>query len=199
MIEPWLNQWWSFIEQSDRSLVFDIGANDGTWTQKFLTIFDKVVSFEPDTRCNEIQGAKYDRRAVWNKTGEGVFYRRTSSLQSSMLPSHAINDTGRPVNVINEEKVQCVTLDDLVSEYGVPGFIKMDIEEAEVEALEGATKECFSRCHWLIEIHGTMQKVIPHIQRLGFTSVMLIKHPFPDADEGHQWIYLNPNPPIKIN
>lgn len=199
MIEPWLNQWWNFIEQSDRSLVFDIGANDGTWTRKFLTMFDRVVSFEPDTRCIPIDGAEYDRRAVWDKTGESIFYKRTSSLQSSMLASHSIGDASRPVEVIEEQKIQCVTLDDLVSEYGCPGFIKMDIEEAEVEALSGATKECFSKCHWLIEIHGTMDEVIPHVKRLGFDRLMIIKHPYPDAAEGHQWIYLNPNPPIQIN
>ena len=192
MIEPWLDDWWELIEKSERNLSFDIGANDGEWTKQLSTLFDKVVSFEPDPRCVAPEGTIYDRRPVWNESKSNVFYQRTSPLQSSMTSSHPVGDAGKNVDVINELDVVSITLDDIVDEYGPPGFIKMDIEGAEAQALEGATKDCFSKCHWLVEIHDTFTPVIQHFQRLGFTECKVIDHPNPLAAKGHKWIYVQP-------
>lgn len=192
MIEPWLQEWWEYIEQSDRTLAFDIGANNGTWSTKLITMFDKVVAFEPDTRCVPPEGVEYDRRPVWNSSGQTVFYQRTSPLQSSMTKEHPVGDAGRNVDVIGEIPISSITLDDIVEEYGEPSFIKMDVEGGEVEVLEGATKSCFSKCRWLIEIHDTFMPVVEHLKRLEFVECKVIKHPSPMAANGHLWIFLLP-------
>lgn len=192
MIEPWLDEWWEYIEKADKSLALDIGANAGTWSTKLITMFDKVVSFEPDTRCDPPSGIEYDRRGIWNQTTPQTFYYRSSPLQSSLLDQHPVGDTNKPIDIIGERTISCVCLDDIAEEYGSPTFIKMDIEGAEVQALEGATKKCFSKCHWLIEIHDTFISVVQNLKRLGFSECKVIDHPSPLAAEGHKWIYVQP-------
>jgi len=190
--EPWLHQWLPLIQACPRGMAWDVGANAGEWTVMLTGMFNAVVSLEPDERCKPPAGVEYDRRAVWSETGEETLYRRTSALQTSLLPEHAIGDGKRKVEVVEKATVQTVTLDDLASEYGPPDFIKVDIEGAEVEALAGATLPCFSRCRWLIESHGVSSGVGEQLQRLGYARCHLIKHPHADAAEGHEWIFVEP-------
>jgi FkbM family methyltransferase len=190
--EPWLRQWLPMIEAAPRGLAFDIGANAGEWTTLLAGLFERVVSFEPDERCEPPAGHEYDRRAVWDETGEETLYRRTSALQTSLLPTHGVGDGGAVVEVVERVTVQCVTLDDLACEYGPPGFIKLDIEGAEVQALVGATLPCFTQCRWLIESHNMSMGVGEQLQRLGYVTCHVIKHPLPNAAPGHEWIFVEP-------
>lgn len=194
MNEPWLREWWPKIEACPRGVAWDIGANDGTWTTELAAMFGRVVSLEPDARCEPPAGHTYDRRAVWNETGEAVLYQRTSALQSSLLVEHQVGDGGANVDVLEKVVVPCVTLDDLALQYGPPDFIKIDIEGAEVEALAGATHECFRRCRWLIEAHDTRVPLAQQILRLGYEQCHLLLHPHPQAAPGHEWIFLEPQP-----
>jgi FkbM family methyltransferase len=190
--EPWLHQWMPMLQASPRGLAFDVGANAGEWTVMLAGMFDAVVSLEPDERCQPPAGRQYDRRAVWSETGEETLYRRTSALQTSLLPAHDVGDGDAKVEVVQQITVATVTLDDLACEHGPPDFIKLDIEGAEVEALMGATLPCFSQCRWLIESHNKSSAVGEQLQRLGFVTCHLVKHPHPNAAPGHEWIFVEP-------
>lgn len=192
MEEPWLATWFPQIRAADPTLAFDIGANAGTWTTLIKPQFYRVVSVEPDERCQPPEGVTYDRRAVWSHNDEARLFRRESALQSSLLENHDVGDGGNEVHVVNETPIQCVTLDSLAEQYGPPNFIKMDIEGGEVEALKGATANCFRRCLWLIEIHDTRQEVLRHMGRLGFPDVQIIEHPLENAAPGHEWMLAEP-------
>jgi FkbM family methyltransferase len=190
--EPWLRQWFPLVQACPRGMAWDIGANAGEWTVLLAGMFERVVSLEPDERCQPPAGYVYDRRAAWSETGEETLYRRTSALQTSLLPTHGIGDGGAKVEVVEQVTVQAVTLDDLACEFGRPDFIKLDIEGAEVQALAGATMPCFSRCCWLIESHNVSGEVGTHLLRLGFVTCHVIKHPHPQASPGHEWIFVEP-------
>ena len=190
--EPWLDQWLPLIEACPRGMAWDVGANAGEWTVMLAGMFERVVSLEPDARCEPPAGHEYDRRAAWNETGEETLYRRTSALQTSLLPTHDVGDGGAKVEVVEEIPVSTVTFDDLAQQHGPPDFIKMDIEGGEVWALAGATLACFSQCRWLIESHGCSTAVGQHLQRLGYVTCHLVKHPHPNAAPGHEWIFVEP-------
>jgi FkbM family methyltransferase len=190
--EPWLNQWLPKIQACPRGMAWDIGANAGEWTVMLSGMFDRVVSLEPDDRCQPPEGHVYDRRAAWSEAGEETLYRRTSALQTSVLPEHAVGDGKAKVEVIEELPVATVSLDDLAAEYGRPDFIKLDIEGGEVWALAGATLPWFSQCRWLIESHGCSSAVGDHLLRLGYVTCHVIKHPNPNAAPGHEWIFVEP-------
>lgn len=192
MDEPWLREWWPKIAATQRVLAFDIGANAGTWTVDLKALYYRVISIEPDMRCEPPIGLEYDRRAVWSHNGTETLHSRERALQSSLLPEHAVGDGGMDVPVISEAPVQCVTLDSLAEQYGPPDFIKMDIEGGEVEALKGATANCFRRAVWLIEAHDTYDAVAEQLTRLGYSEVLAITHPLPNAAKGHEWILAEP-------
>jgi len=193
--EPWLREFWPKIAATQRVLAFDIGANAGTWTVDLKALYYRVISIEPDTRCQPPNGLAYDRRAVWSHNGTETLHSRERALQSSLLPEHAVGDGGIDVRVVTETPVQCVTLDSLAEQHGPPDFIKMDIEGGEVEALKGATANCFHRALWLIEIHDTYDAVAQQLARLGYTEVLAITHPLPNAAKGHEWILAEPIAP----
>lgn len=71
-------------------------------------------------------------KALSDKTGEITF----SEMESNITGGSIAIDRGGP-----ERKVQAITIDDFCEKEGVyPNFIKMDIEGAEVKALNGAKK-----------------------------------------------------------
>ena len=188
--EPWLSVWADVIGVG--GVAFDIGANSGEWTQWLKGRFASVVSLEPDDRCEPPDGCRYDQRAAWHTTGAGVLFRREMALQSSMCAVHEVGNGGQAVNVIETAVVPTVTLDDLAKQYGLPDFVKMDIEGAEAEALSGARLPCFSQCRWLVELHNTRDAVADHFSRLGYSGCEIIKHPWPLAASGHEWMLVTP-------
>lgn len=188
--EPWLSVWANLIGVG--GVAFDIGANSGEWTQWLKGRFASVVSLEPDDRCEPPDGCRYDQRAAWHTTGAGVLFRREMALQSSMCAVHEVGNGGHAVNVIETAVVPTVTLDDLAKQYGLPDFVKMDIEGAEAEALSGARLPCFSQCRWLVELHNTRDAVADHFSRLGYSGCEIIHHPSPLAAAGHEWMLVTP-------
>ena len=188
--EPWLACWADLIGVG--GVAFDIGANSGEWTQWLKGRFASVVSLEPDDRCEPPDGCRYDQRAAWHTTGAGVLFRREMAFQSSMCAVHEVGNGGQAVNVIETAVVPTVTLDDLAKQYGLPDFVKIDIEGAEADALSGATIPCFSQCRWLVELHNTRDAVADHFSRLGYAGCEIIKHPSPLAAAGHEWMLVGP-------
>jgi FkbM family methyltransferase len=189
--EPWLHEWAPLIGVG--GVAFDVGANSGTWTKWLEGRFASIVSLEPDDRCEPPAGAKYDNRAVWHTTGAAVLFLRDQALQSSLKQLHPVGDGGRQVNVVETAVVPTVTLDDLAGQYGMPDFIKIDIEGAEADALAGATLPCFSSCRWVVELHDTRAEVVSHFARLGYSEVKIIPHPHERAAPGHEWLLAVPD------
>ncbi len=116
---------------------FDVGAFNGDTILKFKEInnnkFKAIYAFEMDKyNCGLIKENPLTKaenihvinKGVYNVDGEiGV----TGNLDQN---SHIDNDS--------PNKVEIIKIDTFVKDHEIPTFIKMDIEGAEVEALEGA-------------------------------------------------------------
>jgi FkbM family methyltransferase len=125
-------------------VVYDIGANVGLHTLLFSRLVGeegRVFAFEPsrDTavllaehiRINRKRNVTIIQKAIGGRTGEMRF-------------SATGNPRNRRLEIDGGTTVFSITLDQITRDLPPPACIKMDIEGAEVEALQAAA-ECFQR------------------------------------------------------
>lgn len=151
--EKELNFYRKFIKPDD--LVFDVGANIGSRTKIFLKLNTKVVAFEPQKIC--IDYLKYVlkkeenitlvRKALGVRTDKGTIILSDSHTLSTLSTEwiEHVKNSGR----FNQwetwkdnarQTVQITTLDESIREYGIPKFIKIDVEGYEYEVLLGLSQ-----------------------------------------------------------
>ena len=134
------------------SLCFDIGANVGNRTKLFLLLGAHVVAVEPQEDCahrlNTIFGSnrrfRLVNKAVGSLEGQAEIFLTNENTISSMSRDwiKAVKTSGRFGNYSwdHSRTVQVTTLDNLIDEYGVPEFIKIDVEGFEREVVSGLSK-----------------------------------------------------------
>lgn len=139
-----------FIQEG--SLVFDIGANIGRMTYQYLARGARVVAVEPQSVCVEEElkprFGNDDRvtilhAACGQEPGEATIttYGHGGTI-STFVPDYYWGSGGPWANTPHDghETVQMTTLDALIEEYGVPAFIKIDVEGYEYEVLMGLSQ-----------------------------------------------------------
>jgi FkbM family methyltransferase len=135
-------------------LVFDVGANVGNRVAAFLSHSRQVVAIEPQPSCGVVLERKFSandkfvlvKKALGPSSGEIELRWSTendvlASVSRSFIEyaenSERFDGGGGWKNVC---KVEVVTLDSLISNFGVPDFIKLDTEGFEAEILMGLSK-----------------------------------------------------------
>jgi hypothetical protein len=187
-IETWLTQ--PVMERlRGRGLAVDVGANVGTWLAPLSEIFSEVIAYEPDERnfsqLPSIENVLAIKAAISDETGTATLYLRSSSGHNSLLEVHPIGGDGmRPVPVIEQVQVPCMTLDEACEDGA--DFVKIDIEGGEVLALRGIVEmERWRRTVFVVECHDTFAEVEAELVRIG-KRVIRIPHPLV-AHPGHCW------------
>lgn len=129
-------------------LVFDVGANIGQRADIFSQLADTVVAFEPQTQCVRHLKSRFmfsrkvriEQAALSDREGEAVIYESDSHTLSSMSRDF--------IDTVSKEKfkeykwetkvvVKTKTLDQMIKLYGLPKFIKIDVEGFELNVLNG--------------------------------------------------------------
>lgn len=140
-----------FVKSGD--LVFDVGAHLGNRTRAFAALGCQVVAVEPQPHVAAVL-----RRLTRRLTKVRIVERALASE-----PGHAklsVSERTPTVSTIDTEwrearrresdfggvdwnasiEVQTTTLDTLVKAYGVPAFIKIDVEGGELGVLRGLSR-----------------------------------------------------------
>jgi FkbM family methyltransferase len=133
------------------SLVFDIGANIGSFSEVYAQAGCKVVAVEPNpasalrlrliTEGLSVQvlqaavGAECGLATlhIAEKVGEGA----TSTLSEAFIARMEAWDGRYKGNWRQQLVVPIVTLDSLIAHFGEPAYVKIDVEGYEMDVLRG--------------------------------------------------------------
>ncbi len=168
-----------FIPQN--ALCFDIGAHLGNRIDAWLTFESEIVALDPQPLCYKYMKRNFGHhsnvtilpQAVGKEKGRmdlhiSHLYPTVSTLSNEKWRK-ALNDASN-ASVTWDETIQVdvTTLDDLIAEFGVPHFCKIDVEGFETKVIKGLSQPIPMLS---FEFLSTRQKqrinCIQHLQSLG--------------------------------
>lgn len=173
---------------TDAQVVIDCGANAGgfaVWVRENSAA--KVYSFEPDpgifSRLPKIEGVEFIEKAVAGDSGSLELAIGENSCSSVVYREHSHQKTVR---------VSKISLDEFCQERSIDriDLLKLDIEGAELEVLEGMSEQLLSRCVQItVEFHDFLNQAdVPRIRgifgrlrRLGFFGICFSQHTWGDC------------------
>ncbi|ULA58169.1 MAG: FkbM family methyltransferase [Nitrospira sp.] len=121
-------------------LVFDVGAHVGMLSALFASLGHQVIAIEPNRDCiRHIEISYHDLPiTVLNAVMGPKAGLVTLNVSDDRDDISSVRNDWIP-NTISSRKMQVamLTLNDLVSEYGMPAFIKIDVEGFEESVLDG--------------------------------------------------------------
>lgn len=161
-------------------LLFDIGANIGSWAISNYTSTTRIVCVEASpttflTLKAKTAGKNIDclNYAVSNSTDATVTFFESSENVLSTLDESWLNDpSSRFFNRTTYKKIEVnsITLDKLIEDYGIPDLLKVDVEGAENIVLKSLTKKVPQLCfEWATEWNKKTVEAIYHLSSLGYT------------------------------
>jgi FkbM family methyltransferase len=140
-------------------IIFDVGANVGVKTAAFLRLGATVVAVEPDEQNQKVLRAKFIR---YRLSSEPVFIVGKAASEDARVETMWVDGPGSALNTLSQKwvntlkadkgrfahtldvlefaekkSVETTTLERLSAEYGLPFFVKIDVEGYELRVLKG--------------------------------------------------------------
>jgi FkbM family methyltransferase len=188
-----------FVQSGD--LCFDIGAHLGNRTNAWLHLGAKVVSVEPQPACIAYLKRHLSHnphmtlleKAVGNEPGKLPLFVSELTPTITTLAGEEWRDTMAEktsfhVQWDREVEVEVTTLDELIAEFGLPVFCKIDVEDFELEVLKGLSQALPSLSFEYFS--PTMDRALACIDRLDELGVYQYNWSFGESQrlESEAWL-----------
>lgn len=173
----------AFIGPGER--VFDIGANMGNRSKIFRAIGATVVAFEPQSHCAKFLEAAFRgdtsftlvNAALSDQQGELTMHISEAHVLSTLDKEwmERMNQGGRFANQwVRTERVQVTTLDKAIEQFGLPSFIKIDVEGHEYSVIRGLNQAVqYVSLEFASESLDRTGQCIEHLDSLGHYEYQL--------------------------
>jgi FkbM family methyltransferase len=166
-------------------MIFDIGANSGSYSKEYTKNGFKVIAVEPQKQlCNRITEEQPDTIVINALVGRSpepldFFICNADTLSTSSIDWMT---KGRFANQYSWQyagKIPCISLDQLIQKYGIPFYIKIDVEGSEVDVLSSLTKkaDCLLSFEWVEEFKQNAMDAIDYLKSIGYTQFWISNHP----------------------
>lgn len=130
-------------------LIFDVGANLGHKSLIFSKLANQVIAFEPTVELakkleDKFKGTnvKIVHSALGNSISSTEMYIvKENQAYNSLKKKHIETTTTKrgiaDLTTVKKQRVNIETLEEIIQEYGLPTYIKIDVEGYEYEVLKG--------------------------------------------------------------
>lgn len=180
-------------------LIFDVGANIGDMTNIFKNNAKKVVAFEPNPQLSNqlryrfnMDDVVIDPRGISDDIGIKNFNISAAHTISTLSDDWVTNSRFSDLNAWDLVlEIETITLDKAIDEYGVPDYIKIDIEGYEYEVLTSFTKllnHTIISFEWAEEQKSKLIEIINHLHHLGYNKFYRAENDIVLFDKDIDWV-----------